>query len=168
MGIAGGYLITIGVTVLLASNPVGWVTLGAIGLVAVGSTLLFYSNDLNKGYTTERWLNFCVDVGLSVIPAGGMTFKIGKSILRKPLTGEVVTTLINKNSKNIPYEIELMENMKISGTIDKGYNTYVLFSQRDAIINNAIGFTWPQRADKFLLNWVKNQFFDYIINKYYE
>ena len=65
--------------------------------------------------------------------------------MRKPLTGEVVTTLINKNLKNIPYEIVMMDNMKVTGTIDKGYNTYVLFSQSEAIIGNALGFTFKDK-----------------------
>ncbi len=108
-----------------------------------------------------------MDVGLSVIPAGGMTFKIGKSILRKPLTGEVVTTLINKNSKNIPYEIVMMDNMKVTGTIDKGYNTYVLFSQSEAIIGNALGFTLPKKAFNFFVNLVLNGLSDYAIDNYY-
>ena len=149
LGIVGGCVITLGVSLFLISNPIGWATLGAIGLMAVGGALLFYSNDLNKGWTTERWLGFSVDLGLSVIPAEGMTFKIGKSILKKPLSKQTVTTLINKNSNNIPYEINQMSEMGISGTINRGYNTYVVFSKTESVFNNAFGFTNEQRIINF-------------------
>ncbi len=45
-------LVLLSLGFVCASNPIGWATLGAIGLVAVGSALLFYSNDLNKVYSS--------------------------------------------------------------------------------------------------------------------
>ena len=152
---------------MLVSNPIGWVTLGAIGIAVIGTTLLWYSNDLNKGLTAERMLNFCLDFGLAVVLLGGVTLKIGKTTLLKPLSGKVVSTMINKNSKNIPYEIQMMENMGVSGTLITGYNTYTLYSQSEAIINNLFGFTWSDRV-KSLSNLFINQFFKDLINKYYE
>lgn len=59
-------------------------------VVAVASALLFYSNDVDKSVTVERMLNFCFDFGSYVVHYGAMTFKIGKTILRKSLTGEIV------------------------------------------------------------------------------
>ncbi len=166
MGIAGSCLISMGV-LMLVSNPIGWVTLGAIGIAAIGTTLLWYSNDLNKGLTAERMLNFCLDFGLAVVPLGGATFQIGKTTLLKPLSGEIVTTMINKNSKNIPYEIQMMENMGVSGTLITGYNTYTLYSQSEAIINNLFGFSPIEKGLKFFANLIKDYLIDYVTDNYY-
>ena len=141
--------------------------MGAFGLMAVGGVLLYYANDLNKGWTTERLINFCIDFGLSLIPAGGLTFKIGKSILRNPLTGKVIITLINKNSKNITYEITVMKELGIMGTINKGHDTYILFCKSESIFKNAFGFTKEDIIINFAINQIENLIADYLSYKYF-
>ncbi|MBQ6349324.1 MAG: hypothetical protein IJI42_00165 [Methanobrevibacter sp.] len=91
-----------------------------------------------------------------------MTTKIGKTILTKPLSRQTVTTLISKNSKNIPYELDLMSELSISGTIYKGYNTYILFGNGETIYYNAFGFTRYER----LVNFIKDRIKDILINSY--
>ena len=148
----------------LVSNPVGWVTLGAIGLIAVGGALIYYANDLNNGWSNEKWLSFGIDLSLSVIPAGGMTTKIGKTILIKPLSRQTTTTLISKNSKNIPYEINLMSELGISGSINSGYNTYILFGMGESVYYNAFGFTRFER----MVTFIKDMFYNIISDKLVE
>ena len=166
LSIVGGCIITVGVAMFLVSNPIGWATLGAIGLIAVGGALIYYANDLNNGWSNERWLSFSIDLSLSIIPAGGMTTKIGKTILTKPLSKQTVTTLISKNSKNIPYELDLMSELGISGTIYKGYNTYILFGNGERIYYNAFGFTRYERMVNFIKDRIKDIFSDILINSY--
>ena len=45
LSIVGGCIITVGVAMFLVSNPIGWATLGAIGLIAVGGALIYYASD---------------------------------------------------------------------------------------------------------------------------
>ena len=113
--------------------------------------------------SNEKWLSFSIDLGLSIIPAGGMTTKIGKIILTKPLSKQTVTTLISKNSKNIPYELDLMSELGISGTI---YNTYILFGNGETIYYNAFGFTRYERMVNLIKDRIKDIVSDILINSY--
>lgn len=76
------------------------------------------------------------------------------------------TTLISKNSKNIPYELDLMSELGISGTIYKGYNTYILFGNGERIYYNAFGFTRYERMVNFIKDRIKDIFSDILINSY--
>ena len=95
LGVAGSVALTLGVSAVLVSNPVGW-AVGA-ALIVGGLYTTYYADDLNRGVTWDRAANFAIDVSTSVLTPYGATNAISKVYIRKELSKESVK-LIEKNN----------------------------------------------------------------------
>ena len=97
LGVAGSVALTIGVSAVLVSNPVGW-AVGAT-LIAGGLYTTYYADDLNRGVTWDRATNFVIDVGTSIITPCGAASSISKVYIRKELSKESVKIIEKNNYK---------------------------------------------------------------------
>ena len=121
LGIVGGIAISVGVGLFLVSNPIGWAALAGACLVVGGGILTYYADDLNKGWTYSRGLNFGIDIVLSSIPVLGSETYIGKVVI-----SDTITHQISKNSINEAKDI-ILRNLMEYGADNIRYISYGTF-----------------------------------------
>ena len=157
LGIVGGFIITAGISLLLISNPVGWVILGSIALVSLGGLLTYYADDLNRGWTAERMSNFIFDISLSLIPGIGFEGRVGKIVLVKE-----VNRYITKNS------MDDLGKIIISYAIEYGFSNvkYIKYGKLESIMHTVIGNTNIE-IGKYLFGISIGNVIDIVLDYYY-
>ena len=146
LGLVGSTAITVGMGLLLVSNPVGWaVGIGAGLLIGAGIITTYFADDLNRGWNYNRATHFIFDVGTSMIPSGGVSSllkgtaaRVGKII---SVDGHIVRH-ITKKSVNSGFDKYLMNLAKSNGgTIEYNPYTIVRYGTIEAISNTMYGTT---------------------------
>ena len=163
LGVAGSVGISVGIA-CLPVFPVGTVV-GAL-MISGGVLANYYSNDLNKGGTRERWANFGVDIALSSIPVAGAEIKsgsvIGKVVLSKSSAKLSVAKVTSKKMSPLVKHLANTEgvigsSLKV-GTYEYGFSK---FGTVESIVKTAYrGVDKYDVLDDFMQNYLIGVFAD--------
>ena len=157
LGIAGSVCISVGIA-CFPVFPVGT----AVGVLMISGGVLanYYSNDLNRGRTRERWINFGIDVGLSSIPVIGTEISsgsvIGKVVLSRSSTELSVAKVTSKKMSPIVKHLASNEGV-IGSSLKVGAYEYGFskFGTVESIIKTAYnGVDKYDILDDFMQNYL--------------
>ena len=172
LGILGSIGMSVGIA-CLPVFPVG--TAIGLGLIGFGLYSTYYSNDLNKGLTNQRLVNFGIDISLSVIPVVGTEFKVGSTIGKLVLTkGDLELSVIKLSSKKTNIIVKgILDNSGYDGSSFIGLEgikyTYTKFGTFESIIKTAYGGTDRYEVlTEYFKTYFRDLFIHGIINNIYE
>ena len=167
LGLIGSTAVTVGVGLLLVSNPIGWgIGIGAGLLIGAGIVTTYFADDLNRGWNYNRAAHFTFDVVTSMIPAAGPASFLDKTAgrLGKIMLYDGSTTFITKKSVNEGFGKFLLDYAEYQGgVVRQGSKAIVKFGTIESIINTMYYGTGSESV-WFLLSFFEDIYFDIIIN----